>query len=201
MTQPEHSYSGAQLGSHANPMRFAYADPPYLGMCGLYQHHHPDGRCWNDIETHAALIDRLSTYDSWALSTGAKQLQPMLAICPNDIRVAAWVKPFTPFSANPAWAWEPVIFRGARKRPPHDDAVTTVRDWIAATSDAFLGRNHGLRGAKPRKFCFWLFDLMGLRSDDDFCDLFPGTGAVTRAWREWSGRPPEDVHEQAVLAI
>lgn len=23
-------------------MRFAYADPPYLGCCALYDHHHPD---------------------------------------------------------------------------------------------------------------------------------------------------------------
>lgn len=24
-------------------LRLAYADPPYLGCCALYDHHHPDG--------------------------------------------------------------------------------------------------------------------------------------------------------------
>ena len=41
-------------------MRFAYADPPYLGKCGkFYDHNHPDGRCWDDLLTHKLLIDRL----------------------------------------------------------------------------------------------------------------------------------------------
>lgn len=42
------------------PMHVAYADPPYLGCCGLYQHRHDDG-CWNDVQTHANLIARLTT--------------------------------------------------------------------------------------------------------------------------------------------
>ena len=51
-------------------MRFAYADPPYLGCCKLYDHHHPDGLCWDDPETHRLLIKRLMTEfpDGWALS-------------------------------------------------------------------------------------------------------------------------------------
>lgn len=33
-------------------MKFAYADPPYLGCCKLYDHFHPDGRCWDDVDTY-----------------------------------------------------------------------------------------------------------------------------------------------------
>jgi hypothetical protein len=36
-----------------------------------------------------------------------------------------------------------------------------------------------------RIFCFWLFDLMGMKPGDDLVDLFPGTGGVMRAWEKW----------------
>lgn len=44
----------------------------------------------------------------------------------------------------------------------------------------------GTSGAKPNDFCYWLFELLGAKAGDDFHDLFPGSGAVSRAWREWS---------------
>ena len=37
------------------PMRFAYADPPYLGCGKLYVSHHPDARDWDDPETPRAV--------------------------------------------------------------------------------------------------------------------------------------------------
>lgn len=41
-------------------MRFAYADPPYLG-CGQkhYGKHHADAADYDRLETHADLIGRL----------------------------------------------------------------------------------------------------------------------------------------------
>jgi hypothetical protein len=39
----------------------------------------------------------------------------------------------------------------------------------------------GLSGAKPERFCFWLFNCMGLRPCDELDDLFPGSRAVA-AW-------------------
>ncbi len=52
-------------------MRFAYADPPYLGCCGLYDHEHgSDGLCWDSPETHRQLVNALVDQypDGWALS-------------------------------------------------------------------------------------------------------------------------------------
>jgi len=51
-------------------MKFAYADPPYLGCGKLYAAHHPDALDWDDPETHFDLIGRLfDEYpDGWALS-------------------------------------------------------------------------------------------------------------------------------------
>lgn len=43
----------------------------------------------------------------------------------------------------------------------------------------------GLTGAKPEKVCHWAFEVVGARPDDVLDDLFPGTGAVSRAWSTW----------------
>lgn len=156
-------------------MRVAYADPPYVGQAkARYQCAEID---------HAELIKRLdSEYDAWALSCSSPSLPQILQYCPPDIRIAAWVKPFCVFkpNVNPAYAWEPVIFKGARKRGRTEP---TVRDWVQA--NIILKR--GLCGAKPEAFSMWLFNLLGLLPTDDFQDLFIGTGAVTKAWEKYSG--------------
>ena len=97
----------------------AYADPPYLGCCARFRHDHgEDGRCWDDATTHAALIQRLCCDypDGWALSLSTPSLRDLLALCPREVRIAAWVKPFAVFkpNVNPAYAWEPVIWCGGR---------------------------------------------------------------------------------------
>ncbi len=153
-------------------MRIAYADPPYLGQAKRY----PEKR---EVD-HVALIKQLGEYDAWALSCSSPSLQYLLSICPDKVRVAAWVKPFCIFkpNVNPAYAWEPVIFNGARKR---DRKVPTVRDWVSAN----ITLQKGLVGAKPPEFCGWLFELLGMNSKDAFDDLFPGTGIVTSSWELW----------------
>lgn len=177
-------------------MRVAYADPPYLGCCGLYGHSHPDGRCWDDLDTHAALIARLvdDFPDGWALSCTSNSLRLLLPLCPEGVRVGAWVKPFHAYKRGirPAYAWEPVVYRGGRnlghRPPPKGGKATTPKDWVAAN----ITLKRGLTGAKPERFCSWVFDVLGLRPGDEFVDLFPGTGAVSEAWTEWQQRqqPP-----------
>lgn len=51
-------------------VRFAYADPVYLGCGKLYAAHHPDAAACDDPAWHQALIDRLCGEfpDGWALS-------------------------------------------------------------------------------------------------------------------------------------
>ena len=157
--------------------RFAYADPPYIGQARRHYAH--DSRC-AEVD-HAALIAQLEAYDGWALSLSSSSLQQILALCPADVRVAAWVKPFAAFKVgvNPAYAWEPVIYRPSPRKRSRDEP--TVRDWLAAS----ITMRKGLHGAKPEAFCFWLFDLLGMRPDDTLDDLYPGTGVVGRTWRQW----------------
>ena len=154
-------------------MRFCYADPPYLGCSGFYKEK-------REVD-HEELIGELSeSFDGWALSCHTPSLRILLPMCPDDVRVMAWVKPFCSFKpgVNPAYAWEPVLVRGGRKRGKD---VWTVRDWCSCN----ITLRRGMVGAKPEVFCFWLFEVLGMRKDDEFVDLFPGTGGVTSAWEKW----------------
>jgi hypothetical protein len=169
----------------ARPVKAAYADPPYLG-CGQkhYGALHEDAADYDDPATHRILIEQLcDEFDTWALSLHEPSLRTILPMCPPDIRVASWVKPFAAFKANVtrAWTWEPVIFRFSRDRTRKQD---TWRDHISEP----IAMRRGFPGAKPDKVCFWIFEGLNLEPEDDFHDLFYGSGAVTEAWRKWSER-------------
>lgn len=153
-------------------MRFAYADPPYIGQAK--RHYGPDASEVN----HELLIAHLEEYDGWALSCSSPSLQALLPLCPPKTRVLAWVKGFAAWKpgVHPVYAWEPVLLRPLRGRS--DRTGFTVRDWFQASMT--LGRP--VHGAKPLGFSLWLFSAAGLHPEDDFTDLFPGSGAVGEAW-------------------
>jgi hypothetical protein len=165
-------------------MRLGYADPPYPG-CAYKYRNHPD---YAGEVDHAALIERLqSEFDGWVLHTSATPeaialMAPLVAGI--GARWMAWVKPFAAFKPNvpSAYAWEPVIIKPARK--PIVSKRLVMRDWIAES----ITLRRGLTGAKPEAVCHWAFENLGARLDDDLVDLFPGTGAVTRAWATWRNR-------------
>lgn len=170
-------------------MRFAYADSPYLGCCKLYDYHHeaPYG-CWDDVETHVDLIAHLvNDYpDGWALSLSTPSLRTILPLCPEDVRVAAWVKSFSAFKrgVRPAYAWEPIIFRGGRNPsnghahppPAKGGKQTTPKDFIVEP----ITLKKGLTGAKPERVCRWILNLLNAGPVDEVVDLFPGTGIMGR---------------------
>lgn len=162
-------------------MRMCYADPPYPGMARRYAGH-PD---YAGEVDHAALIAQLEADypDGWALSTASTTLRMVLGLCPPDVRIGAWVKPFASFKpgVNPGYAWEPVIFHGGRRL---DRNEPTLRDYVAVP----VTLRRGLVGAKPEAFCFWVFAFLGLRRGDELVDLFPGSGAVARAWLTYATR-------------
>lgn len=158
-------------------MLIAYADPPYIGQADHYKNEPEYG---GEVD-HRVLIDYLkSEFDAWALSVSSPSLQYILSICPPDVRVGSWVKPFAAYkvNVNPAYTWEPVIFYGGRKRTRQD---TTVRDSFIHN----ITLKKGLIGAKPLRFAYWIFDLLGARPGDEFFDLYPGTGIMTQAWETY----------------
>jgi hypothetical protein len=182
-------------------VRFAYADPPYPGKA---KKHYADHADYAGEVDHPHLIARLiAEYpDGWALSTNSGELRWLLPLVPERHRVLAWVKPFAMIKKNvdPTYAWEPVILCGGRNR--FGERNSMMRDWIAVMPPIFRKKtNDPTIGEKPIEFCYWLFDCFGCMPDDEFVDLFPGSGAVARAWRAWSGREPEKPYEQAAMAI
>jgi len=160
-------------------MKFAYADPPYIGQAKKHYGHETN---YAGEVDHKALIKRLMRDypDGWALSCSSPSLKKILANCPPDVRVMAWVKPFASYkpNTNPAYAWEPVLIRGGRKRTRRQ---ATERDWVAAN----ITMRRGLVGAKPKKFIQWLFAILNIQAGDQLHDLFPGTGAVTAQFKNY----------------
>ncbi len=159
-------------------MTFAYADPPYIGQAKKHYSHDP-----NCAEVdHAELIGRLELEfpDGWALSLSSPSLKQILALCPATVRVMAWVKPFCAFkpNVNPAYAWEPVIVHGGRKRTREQ---VTTRDWLSEN----MTLRKGLTGAKPKEFCYWIFDVLNVQTGDTVADLYPGTGIVTECLADY----------------
>lgn len=164
-------------------MRFAYADPPYPGKAGYY----PE----QEEVDHRALIRRLcrSYPDGWALSTSSEALRDVLRLCPPEVRVCSWVRAVRPGrSRRPLSAWEPLIVCGGR--PLDTSVVQDLRDALV-----YQGRYRAFPGAlvgmKPPQFAEWMFGQLGARRGDELDDLFPGSGAVTEAWRRYTGADVE----------
>lgn len=176
----------------AEPMRFAYADPPYPGLAKRY---YGDQPTYAGEVDHAELIARLEACypDGWALSTSAKALRHVLPLCPEGARVCPWVKPIGTPSATfgPHNTWEPlIVVRGRVSR-------NGARDWLSALPARFGG---DLPGRKPLAFCAFLFSMLGMRPGDELADLFPGTGVVGRAWAEISSDASPDARANASRA-
>ncbi len=203
--QALHRFRVVPAGPTDAPARFAYADPPYPGLARRYYGCDEVDHC----ELVAKLVQDFP--DGWALSTSAAALQAVLALCPSGVRVCVWVKGARATTAVRARnAFEPLIVAGGRLR--HVAVSSSTRRGELATTDAsrstpttpvasaggrpvapdlrdvlqWGGRQHShpgaLVGMKPAAFCEWMFRLLGAAAGDELVDLFPGSGAVSRAW-------------------
>jgi hypothetical protein len=161
------------------PMKFAYADPPYLGLAEKFY----GDPTYDDPKAHVALVARLCDEfsDGWAMSLSSVTLRTILPMCPEKARVAAWVKPFASFKpgVNPAYVWEPVIFFGGRGKRPRN--IDTIRDYHSENA----AMKRGFQGCKPPGFAQWIVQLLGadVRRGDTITDLFHGSGAMLGVWR------------------
>lgn len=172
------------------PLRLAYADPPYPGNSWLYRNH-PD---YGGEVDHAALIGRLAAYDGWALSTSAEALPSILALCPAGVRIAAWHRGERPTRSRwPLNAWEPVIYSGGRQLPDGERRADSIVCGVSAVT-TLPGR---VIGAKPPAVCRWIFTLLGAGPQDSLEDLFPGSGAVSRAWAAFTRTGHDASHSAA----
>lgn len=174
---------GTRPAAIARPARFAYADPPYPGKAGYYVER-------QEVD-HLALIAELQAGypDGWALSTSAAALRDVLPMCPASTRVCAWRRRTRPTSSKRALsAWEPLLVVGGRELAtdvPQD--LLDVLDY-RGRYDAFPG---ALVGMKPPEFAVWLFRQLGARPGDELADVFPGSGAIGRAWDLYTSHGPD----------
>lgn len=162
------------------PIRVAYADPPYPGLAQKYY----EGGLEVD---HAELVARLMAEfpAGWALSTSAESCRAVWALCPPQTRLCPWVRGSRRGRAHRARvAWEALLVYGGRAQrlSPRDDLADVL---------VWGGRQHShpgaLVGMKPAAFAEWMFRLLGLGARDELVDLYPGSGAIGRAWRLYCG--------------
>jgi hypothetical protein len=184
-------------------VRFAYADPPYLG-CGekyygrevcSYQGGgklgaaHPNGRTievhpqaaeWDDPATHQALVRRLvDEYpDGWAVSLRSRSLKLYLEQSPEDARVAVWNR--GSFGGpRVGYCWEPVIFRTSAPEASRSEVFDVLTYNTGGHRNLSGQQQPGFIGAKPHRFCEWVLGLLGyVAGRDTVDDLFPGLGAM-----------------------
>lgn len=164
-------------------MRFAYADPPYVGQARRHYGKHPD---YAGEVDHAALIARLGTFDAWALSASMRSLRAVLPLCPDDVLVLAWFNTNAPpMGDKRIYAWEPVILHGGRRPTVHTKTTLIAPPPMWTFRPVTPGH---VIGEKPETFALWLFVCAGLAPNDEFYDLFPGSSAMTQAWARFSSQ-------------
>lgn len=197
-----------ELQKIGQPLRLAYADPPYPGKSDLYR----DQPTFAGEVNIPDLLSRLAAYDGWALSTSAAGAPAVLAECVSrrlTVRLAVWVK--TPRPHNQARilnAFECVVFSGGRPllSPRYTPDTSSNRHETPAlrVTDTLVGVNSRARptlpstciGMKPPTFCTWVFKLLGALPGDTLDDLYPGSGIVTRCWLDYTGQqPPGSTHD------
>lgn len=162
--------------------RIGYADPPYPGQAAKHYKDHPDYA--GEVDHFELLKTLANDYDGWVLHTSSTALPYVLHHAEElgvSYRVMAWVKPFCAFKRNisVAYAWEPVLVQAVRK--PVVSHRVVMRDFISEN----ITMKKGLTGAKPEAVCRWAFEMLGAEPEDTLDDLYPGTGAVTKAWQAW----------------
>lgn len=187
-----------------NSLRFAIADPPYLGRAARRYGvgatgrnfgsgpvraatgqrpgthgttEHPAAAEWDDPATHVALVhDLTARFDGWAIAAWPTSLDVYLSAAPPDTRVAVWVKSdAVPSGSRIITSWEPVIAYIPPSRRRRGTGLA-MRDVFTAGTPKI---NHV--GAKPSAWTRFVLNLLGYDpAVDVVTDLFPGSGAVSR---------------------
>jgi hypothetical protein len=165
--------------SAGDQLRFAYADPPYLGLSSKYYRREPDFA--GEVD-HGGLLSSLEErrqggeIAGWALSASSTSVATLLPLMPAGTKLCVWVKLVGPGDGSRHDFWEALFVVGGRPWRPGFSNVL-----LAAPA---RGGHHRLVGRKPLRFCAWLFEALGMLPGDELDDLFPGTGGVATAWAE-----------------
>lgn len=146
-----------------------------------------DANCpWYECNVdHASLLDQLRRLypDGWALSTSSAALFKVWSLCP-EARLCVWVRACRVVKARQALSgYECLLVAGGR--PRRVAVAEDLRDVLV-----YRGRHRAFPGAivgmKPVAFAEWMFRLLGAQAGDELVDLFPGSGAISEAWKRYA---------------
>ena len=177
-------------------MRFAIADPPYLGRAerwygaagrGHLKHEesradvHPDAGVWDDPRRHVELVEQMMVrYDGWAIAmtSALPSLRVYASVAPDGAFFGSWVRTNAmPDGSRITKAWEPVLFFVPRELRGRDTAPSTADVLIEG-----VNVKAGFVGHKPAKWTRWVLGVLGYDPGRDTVDdVFPGSGAVSAA--------------------
>ena len=180
-------------------MRFAIADPPYLGSAYRWYgingrakgngwgraDQHPEAQIWDNPETHEKLAEKLlNEFDGFAIALTSHSLSTYLKVIKtereNGIRIMAWIKPASlPSGSRITQSFEPVIVKIPKERKGRKIGKQMV-DYLIKSAP-----KKGFVGSKPKEWTYWVLDAMGIQKDDEVVDLFNGSGAVNQAIEEY----------------
>jgi hypothetical protein len=118
----------------------------------------------------------VDNFDGWAIATtpdGIGAYHPL----PVSARLMVWHKPRAmPGGGRILSRWEPVIVFVPEDRRNRDGGPR-VSDVLTASAP-----RDGFIGAKPPEWTRWVLSALGYDpSTDEVVDMFPGSGAVSRA--------------------
>jgi hypothetical protein len=180
-------------------MKFAIADPPYLGSAyrwygingrakgkGLGRaDQHPEAQLWDKPEKHIELAKKLlNNYDGFAIALTSHSLSTYLSVIQtereNGIRILVWIKPASlPSGSRITQSYEPVIVKIPKDRKGRKSGKQMVDYLIQAAP------RNGFAGSKPKEWTYWVLDALGVTKEDEIIDLFNGSGSVSQAINEY----------------
>ena len=140
---------------------------------------HPAAGEWDRPARHALLLEELmDTYDGWAIATSLDGLDCYRPL-PPGARTMIWRKlTSTRGGGRIMNTLEAVIVFTPPPRRSRIDGLGQIADFLQAEPPA----KSGFPGAKPPAWTRWVLDALGYDAEADTVDdLFPGSGAVTRA--------------------
>jgi hypothetical protein len=184
LTRHQRRYRGLTEAGFLRPrdaerLSFAVADPPYPGMSYKIYGDHPDFA--GEVD-HPALIERLCDEydDGWVLFSNGQDAAALAGLMPPQTRLLAWIKPDSEIfpGVSVTKSWEPIYVWRGRRRPI---GAVVLRDYIVCTAGEGRPKD-AIKGYKPERVCKFVFDHLGASALDSLVDLFPGSGAVGRAW-------------------
>jgi hypothetical protein len=168
-------------------MKLGYGDPPYIGQAKRHYSNDPSGIEAEEVDHYVLIKKLLTNYDGWALSASSPSMFQIIPIINElntehkTIRVAAWAKSFCSWKPTQRvqYTWEPVFFSPVRERG--SKSVPSIRDYLVCR----MTMKKGTHGCKPLEFNTWILNLMGYQYGDTVDDLYPGTGGMSEAIKNW----------------